>query len=318
VRAIAFDKTGTLTVGRPQVVAVHALNGERDRLLALAAAVEERSEHPLARAVVHAGRALRNGSARVEATQFTALPGLGAHAEVDGKTVYVGSSRLFEERGLVLDGIGGTVEKLSSEGYTVMLVGTAQGVLGAIALADSPRPEAREAVAKLRRAGISHVALLTGDNPRTAEAIARQIGVDSCHAGLLPADKVGVVKRLRDEYGSIAMVGDGVNDAPALATADVGVAMGVAGTDAALEVADVALMSDDLSRLDYAALLSREAVRVVKQNITVSLAVKAFALALAAFGTLPLWGAILADMGVSLLVTLNGMRLLGWGVSRKA
>src|SRR5207249_2532310 len=171
---------------------------------------------------------------------------------------------------------------------------------------------ANGAVEMLRRAGVSHVAMLTGDNARTAAAISKQVGVDKYYAELLPADKLEAVKRLAVEHGSVAMVGDGVNDAPALAAADVGIAMGVAGTDAALEVADVALMSDDLSRLDYAVRLSRETVRVIKQNIAISLAVKVLALALASTGALPLWGAITADMGVSLLVTLNGMRLLAF------
>src|SRR5688500_2415817 len=155
--------------------------------------------------------------------------------------------------------------------------------------------------------------MLTGDNPSTAEAIARLVGVDECHAGLLPADKVAVVERMKVEHGSVAMVGDGINDAPALAAADVGIAMGVAGTDAALEVADVALMSDDLSRLEYAVRLSRRTLATIKFNVGLSLATKAVALALASIGALPLWGAILADMGVSLLVTLNGMSLLAFG-----
>jgi len=155
--------------------------------------------------------------------------------------------------------------------------------------------------------------MLTGDNPRTAQAIAQEVGVDDFRAELLPAEKVAAVCQLVEQHGAVAMVGDGVNDAPALAAANVGIAMGVAGTDAALEVADIALMSDDLSRLSYAVLLSRETLRVIKTNIVVSLAAKAVALALASVGALPLWGAILADMGISLLVTLNGMRLLGYG-----
>lgn len=313
VRTVAFDKTGTLTEGRPQVVSVTPLNGiAPDELLKLAASVEARSEHPLARAIVHAARELRSGTALAEARGFKAMPGLGARADVDGRTVYVGNARLFAERGVHLDGAAPRLDALQAEGSTAVLVGTEREVLGVISLADRPRADARRAIEKLRRAGISHVAMLTGDNGRTAEAIAQQVGVDECHAGLLPAEKVEAVGRIREEHGAVAMVGDGVNDAPALALADVGIAMGVTGTDAALEVADVALMSDDLLRLDYAVLLSRKTLGVIKANIALSLATKALALVLAMLGMLPLWGAIAADMGTSLVVTLNGMRLLAY------
>ncbi|MEO8287719.1 MAG: cation-translocating P-type ATPase [Chloroflexota bacterium] len=312
VRVVAFDKTGTLTVGLPMVASVDALDGNHTHLLQLAAAAEARSEHPLARALVHASRLYRNGPTPLEASDFTAFPGLGARATVDGDVIYVGNTRLFREQSIPLDGVTTRLDALNAEGKTAVLVGTKDGVLGVIALADSPRPDAKQAIDKLRRAGVKHVAMLTGDNPRTASTLASGLGLDSYMADLLPAEKVEAVRRLHEEHGIVAMVGDGVNDAPALATADVGIAMGIAGTDAALEVADVALMSDDLSRLDYAILLSRRALSVIKQNITVSLAVKALALVLAAFGALPLWGAILADMGVSLLVTLNGMTLLGY------
>jgi len=312
IRVIAFDKTGTLTEGRPQVVDVWAADGDEARLLTIAAAVEARSEHPLARAVVHAARDLRDGSPAPEANGFIALPGLGARAEIEGQTVYVGSPRLFREEGIALDGVASILDKLVAEGNTCVLVGTRDGALGIIALADKPRPGAKEAIEELRRAGVRHIAMLTGDNRRTADAIARQLGVDNYHAELLPAEKVEAVRRIAAEHGSVAMVGDGVNDAPALATANVAIAMGIAGTDAALEIAEVALMSDDLSRLPYALTLSRKTLEVIKTNIGVSLATKGVALALASAGMLPLWGAIMADMGVSLLVTLNGMRLLGY------
>ncbi len=310
VRVVAFDKTGTLTEGRPQVVAVRAADGDEDRLLTMAAAAESRSEHPLARAVVHAARDLHKNPSALEATGFTALPGLGARADIGGETIYVGSPRLFRDHHIELNGIASTLDALNEEGNTAVLVGTTDGVQGIIALADRSRSNAQAAIEELRQSGIRHIAMLTGDNRRTAEAIARQLNVDSCHAELLPAEKVEAVRRIAAEHGPIAMVGDGVNDAPALATADVGIAMGIAGTDAALEVAEVALMSDDLSRLPYAITLSRKALGVIKANIGVSLATKVIALILASLGMLPLWGAILADMGVSLLVTLNGMRLL--------
>ena len=310
VRAVAFDKTGTLTEGRPQVVSVEALGGDEKGLLLKAAAAESRSEHPLARAVVHAAREARNGSPLPQAEDFMALPGMGARAQVGGETVYVGSPRLFNDRGIELNGAGAKLDALQAKGNTAVLVGNERDVEGVIALADRPRPDAKGAVAALKSAGIEHIIMLTGDNPRTAAAIAGQVGVDEWQAELLPEEKVHAVAGLVKKYGKVAMVGDGVNDAPALATATVGIAMGVAGTDAALEVADVALMSDDLSRISFAISLSRRAVRIIVANVAFSLATKALALVLASAGMLPLWGAIAADMGVSLLVTLNGMRLL--------
>jgi Cd2+/Zn2+-exporting ATPase len=312
VRAVAFDKTGTLTQGRPQVVKVEAFDGDEKGLLLKAAAAEARSEHPLARAIVHAAREARNGTPLQEADEFKALRGLGAEARVGGETVYVGSGRLFDEKNIALNGASERLDVLQSEGNTVVLVGDGRQAEGVIALADKPRPEAKGAVAALKKAGVESVVMLTGDNPRTAAAIAAQVGVDEHQSGLLPEQKVDAVKALVRKYDRVAMVGDGVNDAPALATSTVGIAMGVAGTDAALEVADVALMSDDLSRIPYAVGLSRSTVRMIIANIVISLATKALALILASLGMLPLWGAIAADMGVSLLVTLNGMRLLAY------
>jgi Zn2+/Cd2+-exporting ATPase len=310
VRAVAFDKTGTLTEGRPQVVKVDALGGDEKRLLLKAAAAEARSEHPLARAIVHAAREGRNGTPLPEVTEFQALRGVGAQALVEGEPVFVGSARLFRERGIELDGAADRLDAMQAEGNTAVLVGDERRVEGLIALADRPREGAREAVEGLKRAGVGSVVMLTGDNPRTAEAISRRVGVDEYRAELLPEAKVDEVRVLVARYGHVAMVGDGVNDAPALATASVGIAMGVGGTDAALEVADVALMSDDLSRIAFAVGLSRSTVRIIVANIVISLATKGLALILASAGLLPLWGAIAADMGVSLLVTLNSMRLL--------
>lgn len=312
VRAVAFDKTGTLTEGRPRVVSVEAIDGDEQKLLALAAAVEARSEHPLARAIVHAARGNRNGAGQLEVESFTALPGLGARAEIGGESVYVGNPRLFKEQGIPLDGVSGALDRLHEQGDTAVLVGTSKGILGVFGLADKPRADAKEAIQLLHRAGVARIAMLTGDNSRTAGSVASELGVDEYFAELLPAEKVSAVKELEAKYGPIAMVGDGVNDAPALAVSQVGIAMGVSGTDAALQVAGVALMSDNLLRLDYAVLLSRKTLQVVKQNITVSILVKVVALGLAIIGALPLWGAIMSDMGVSLLVTLNGMRLLAF------
>lgn len=308
LQAIALDKTGTLTRGEPEVTDVIPLDGRSpEDLLALAAAVEAQSEHPLARAVVRAARG--RGLSLPAADNFTAIPGKGGHAVVEGQVLHVGSPRFFAEMGNGM-GAGSLAAALEAEGKTVMLVGTAGALLGALALADRLRPEGRQAVAGLRAVGIRHVALLTGDHRAVAERIAGQVGADTLRAEILPEQKLEAVRALRAEFGSLAMVGDGVNDAPALAASSVGIAMGVAGSDVALETADVALMADDLSRLPFLVRLGRNAVRVIRQNIGFALAIKAVAIAAVFPGWLTLWLAVLADMGASVLVTLNGMRLL--------
>jgi Cd2+/Zn2+-exporting ATPase len=320
LRAVALDKTGTVTKGRMVVTDVLPLGGgasDADQLLALAAAVEARSEHPLAQAIVGAAR--RQKLSVPEVREFTALPGLGARADVDGQTIYVGSARFFEMLGRPREACAGAsaegaagrqAAELAAQGKTAMLVGSGDETLGVIALADGLRPQARAAVAGMRAAGISHIALLTGDNPATARAMAEAIGADEARAELLPEQKVAAVRELRARLGSVAMVGDGVNDAPALAAASVGVAMGVAGSDVALETADVALMADDLERLPFLIRLGRAALGVIRQNIAFSLAIKAVAIAAVFPGWLTLWLAVLGDMGASVLVTINGMRLL--------
>ena len=308
LEAVALDKTGTLTRGEPEVTDVIPVEGRSpEDVLALAAAVEAQSEHPLARAVVRAAK--HRSLSLPPADRFTAIPGKGGRAMVGGQAVYVGSPRLFAEMG---KGIGaeGVVASLEREGKTVMLVGTPEGVLGILALADQLRPESRQAVAGLRAAGIQHIALLTGDNQAIAQRIASEIGADTLRSEILPEQKLEVVRALRAEFGSLAMVGDGVNDAPALAGASVGIAMGVAGSDVALETADVALMADDLSRLPFLMRLGQTAARVIRQNIGFALAIKALAIAAVFPGWLTLWMAVLGDMGASVLVTLNGMRLL--------
>jgi Cd2+/Zn2+-exporting ATPase len=308
LKAVALDKTGTLTQGAPEVTDVIPLDGGTpEALLALAAAVEAESEHPLARAVVRAAE--RRGLTVPKASGFTAIPGRGGQALVNGQAIFVGSPRLFAELG---DGAWDEehVRILEAQGKTVMLVGISQGPRGILALADQLRPESRQAVADLRAAGIQHVALLTGDNRATAESIARQVGADTVRAEVLPDQKLEAIRALRAEFGSLAMVGDGVNDAPALAASSVGVAMGVAGSDVALETADVALMTDDLSKLPFLMRLGRATVRIIRQNIAFALLIKAVAILAVFPGWLTLWLAVLADMGASVLVTLNGMRML--------
>jgi Cd2+/Zn2+-exporting ATPase len=305
LRAVAFDKTGTLTEGRPTVTDVLPLDGRSaDSALALAAAVEERSEHPLAGAILAAARA--RGLAWPEPASFEALPGRGARAVVDGETVVVGGPALIPADAAALAALA----DLQAAGKTALLVGVDGRPVGVVGVADRVRPGAAEVVAALRTAGVRSVAMLTGDNRRTAEAVARQVGVDEIRAELLPAEKQAAVAGLLAEHGRVAMVGDGVNDAPALATATVGVAMGAAGSDTALETADVALMADDLTRLPFALRLGRSALATIWANVGFAVAVKAVFLALTLVGLSNLWLAILADTGAALLVIANSMRLL--------
>lgn len=320
-KVVAIDKTGTLTIGRPAVVAIEPLPGgaaDTRSLLATAAAVEALSEHPLARAV--ALKAREEGIAVPAAEGFLAMPGKGASARVGDRETVVGSMRLARELGLAgteeqPSALAREMTRLAEEGSTPLFVavaaeaGGAPRPLGVIAVADRLRPHAADAVRRMREAGIAHVAILTGDTRATGEAIARAAGADSARSELLPEEKAAAVRDLRARYGPVVMVGDGVNDAPALATADVGIAMGAAGTDVALETADIALMGDDLNGIAAALELSRRTRGVIQQNIGLSLITKLLALVLAAFGFVNLWIAVAADMGTSLVVTLNGMRL---------
>ncbi len=306
---IAFDKTGTLTRGRPEITDIVPLNGtDQPTLLAMAAAVETRSPHPLAEAVLRKARAEHIAVPATEA--FTSLPGKGARATVAEREIIVGNPRLFAELGIDANAANEALAAFQRDGKTAMLVGDVRHVLGILAAADRVRPESRPTVQALHRAGIARVVMLTGDHPETARRIAAALGVDDFTADLLPADKVDAVRTLQG-HGAVGMVGDGINDAPALATADVGFAMGVAGTDTALETADIALMADDLAKLPYTIRLSRKALSIIRQNIAFSLLIKALAITLIFPGWLTLWMAVLADMGASLLVTLNGLRLLG-------
>jgi len=309
VRCIAFDKTGTLTEGRPSVEAVEAFDEEDPaRLLAVAASLEARSEHAIARAIVE--HAASSGVPVAPVQGFKALPGLGAEATLDGRPALTGNARLFSERRLLDDRARALADRVSGSGRTAVFVALDGHVIGALIVADRARPSARDVVDLLREQGIGEVVMLTGDNAGAAGVVARALGIRELRAGLLPAEKVAAVTELRRRFGAVAMVGDGVNDAPALAASDVGIAMGAAGTAAALETADVALMSDDLSKIPYAVRLSRLTLRTIKANIALSLAVKAVFLALAVAGHATLWMAILADTGASLLVIANGLRLL--------
>ena len=309
VKCVAFDKTGTLTKGVLEVVDIISVNGESpDAILRLASSVEARSEHPIARAIVT--RAARGGEAVSPGVGVQALPGLGAEGRVGGRLILVGNHRLFHERGLCSAPIDQMLGELAGLGRTAALVAADGRMIGIIGVSDELRESGRDMAELLRRQGVERLVLLTGDNAPAAHAIAEALGLDEFRAELLPADKLSAIDELRRRYGRVAMVGDGVNDAPALAAADVGIAMGAAGTDVALETADVALMADELLRIPYAIRLSRATVRTVKWNVAISIALKVLFLGLAVFGLATLWMAVLADMGASLLVIGNGLRLL--------
>ena len=309
VTCVAFDKTGTLTKGtlRVQLVVVFSTESEDD-IRRWAAAVESRSEHPIGRAIVAdaAGRGLDLPSA----SHFVAFPGRGAEAIVDGARILLGSYRAFVEGDLVNADVRHAVDAISAAGSTAVLVARDGVTVGAISVSDEMRNGAPEALDVLRSQGIRRIAMLTGDRAAAANAFATAAGVDEVRAELLPEDKVANVAELRRAHGPVAMIGDGVNDAPALAAADVGIAMGAAGTDVALETADVALMADELGKIPYAVRLSRATTRNIRANIGFSILLKAAFLVLAVTGAATLWMAVAADMGASLLVIANALRLL--------
>jgi Cd2+/Zn2+-exporting ATPase len=312
VDVIAFDKTGTITPGKPVVTSVWAHEGiSQDRLLALAASVEQHSEHHLGAAVV--AEATRRGLARLEPRNFETHTGEGAHAEVDGLWVGIGRESLFESHGKTLpQAVSKVALRIRDAGQTALVIvldGAGPAAGGVIAVCDQPRPDAAAAVAALKRSGVGQILILTGDHKRIAEAVARHVGADKVKAGLMPNEKVVELQRLMNAGHSVAMVGDGVNDAPALATAHVGIAMGAAGTDVALEVADVVLIRDDLRALSFAVWLSRLARRRVRQNLAFAFGVIGL-LVLSTFFGLPLWMGVLGHEGSTLLVVLNGLRLL--------
>ena len=307
IRAMAFDKTGTLTSGRPRVTDVRAFEGEPAAVLRAAAALESRSAHPLARAVVDEARS--RGVAWPEASAVESVTGKGITGTVEGRALRVGSLGLFAGASIP-DAVRAEVARLQDEGKTTMLVGGDERVLGLLALADTPRPQARPALAELRKLGITELVMLTGDNERVGRAVGAQVGVDAVHAGLLPEDKVRIVEALVARHGFAAMIGDGVNDGPALARATVGIAMGGAGSDVALEAADVALMGEDLGKLPFAAALGRAARAVIAQNLWTSLGIVGLLIPAALAGWAGIGVAILIHEGSTVLVVLNALRLL--------
>jgi Cd2+/Zn2+-exporting ATPase len=330
IKAVAFDKTGTLTEGKPRVTDVAVLDhpartwqGTHDDLLALASAVQSKSEHSLARATL-AAAAERNIQVS-EAFAFQATTGKGVRGTVGGKEVRIGNLRYFAALECTgIDEAQEAVSRLESEGKTCVAVaevdeaGGCATMLGVIAFADTLRPGIAEVVREIRAAGVEHVVMLTGDNRRVAEAIARQAGLDDFYAELLPEDKVEAIKDITRKYGPTAMVGDGVNDAPALATARVGIAMGAAGTDVALETADVVLMGDDLSNIPYVIALSRQTRKTLITNIGFALFMIGVMIAGIFAINLPLPLAVVGHEGGTVLVSLNGLRLLAYRRRRMA
>ncbi|HDR4422759.1 TPA: cadmium-translocating P-type ATPase [Bacillus cereus] len=308
LHAIAFDKTGTLTEGKPKVMHVRSLDCKEDELLSIAATIEEYSNHPIAKAIT--AYAKEHQTSLQSGTDFRAIVGKGAQVTIDGETYYAGNKALYEAFGVSLQMWNEPIREMQRIGQTVILVGTNKGILGMISVADSIRSTTYETIQELKRAGIQETVMLTGDNEGTAEHIAQKAKVDRYFANLLPEDKVHAVKQLQSDGKTVAMIGDGINDAPALATANLGIAMGGAGTDTAMETADIVLMADNLEKLPYTMKLSRKALHIIKQNIWFSLIIKFIALAFIFPGWLTLWMAVLSDTGAALIVILNSMRLL--------
>jgi Zn2+/Cd2+-exporting ATPase len=308
VKAIAFDKTGTLTTGKPQVVEVIPASGiDETQVLQVAAAVETFSEHPIGQAIVRFAQNLE----LPEASQVQAIAGLGITAIINNQKIILGKMGFIQkEITEIPPNLMQSSQKLASAGKTVIWVAQAGQILGLIAVADSIRDEAAFLVQRLRKLGVQKIVMLTGDNQLTAQSVGQQLGIDEVHAELLPEDKVSVIKYLRQEYGTVAMVGDGINDAPALATATVGIAMGVAGSDVALETADIVLMADRLERIVTAIRLGRRAMNIVKQNIAFALGFIALLLVTNFAADLSLPIGVIGHEGSTILVTLSGLRLL--------
>jgi Cd2+/Zn2+-exporting ATPase len=313
-RAFAFDKTGTLTRGKLRVSAIAPMGGHSAaEALAAAAALNRRSEHHIASAILENARA--SGLTPPEAEDFRAVRGRGVSGLIGGVRFFAGNLAFMSENSVSSAALERAIVELESGGATVIAVASASEALGLIAIEDEPRAEAAEALREIRRAGAREIVMLTGDNFSAARRVADAVGVDSFGAGLLPDEKLDAVRRLKERRGVVAMVGDGVNDAPALAEATVGIAMGAAGSDAAVETADIALVSDDISRIPFLMRLGAGTISVIKQNIAFAIALKASFLVAAAFGAATLWMAVFADTGASIIVVLNSVRLARAGAA---
>jgi len=315
LRALAVDKTGTITQGKPQVVGITATSDfPVDEILRLAASINSHSEHPLATAIVSAARS-RNLSFE-PAADYQSITGQGARAVIDGHPHFIGNHRMAHEAGVCTPEIEALLSEIEAKGQSLAILGHAphEGcvgkILGIVAIADTLRPEVTEALRLIHAAGIEKVIMLSGDNQRTASAIAKQAGIDEAIGDLMPDQKVEYIRKLVEQYTYVGMIGDGVNDAPALAIASVGFAMGAIGSDTAIETADIALMKDDLTKVAETVILGRRTLRIIRFNVTFALAIKAVFLTLAFLGIAGLWLAILADTGATLLVIINSLRLL--------
>jgi len=308
IHAIAFDKTGTLTEGKPKVSEVEAISISEDELLSIAYTLEEYSTHPIAKTIVEYAK--DNGAQAKSGDLFKNIVGKGVQATINKEIYYAGNVKLFEEMNLPLNSIRSKVDHLQSQGKTIVMIGTEQQILGIISVADAIRRATVKALDGLKQVGVNQLIMLTGDNEGTAKMISSETNINRYFAELLPEDKVDAIKRLQKEGHKVAMVGDGINDAPALATADLGIAMGGAGTDTAMETADIVLMADNLEKLPHTVKLSRKALTIIKQNIWFSLIVKLVALILIFPGWLTLWMAVLSDTGAAIIVILNALRLV--------
>ena len=307
--ALAMDKTGTITMGEPEVAALHPMDGiAKQELLSTAIALEARSSHPLARAILARGE--QDDIRQAVASDTRTVPGRGVEGWMQDKPVWLGSDRFATEKGFGEAIPRDLLEQIETAGSTMVVVGSGDRLLGVIELRDRIRADARDVVARLHAQGVQKIVMLTGDNARTARAVASEVGIDEVRAELLPEDKVTAIEELVARYDVVAMIGDGVNDAPAMARAHFAIAMGAMGSDAAIETADIALMTDDIGKVPWLIGHSRRTMTIIRQNIAFALATKALFVGLTAFGLATMWGAIAADVGVSLLVVANALRLL--------
>nr|WP_256243440.1 heavy metal translocating P-type ATPase [Bacillus sp. V3B] len=308
ITAIAFDKTGTLTEGKPKVTEIKALNVSEEELLSIALTLEDYSTHPIAKAIV--GYANEKSIQPKNGDLFKSIVGKGVQATIEGDIFYAGNLKLFEEMNGSLEDVKNHVQEIQNKGKTVVIIGTQHHVIGMITVSDTIRETTASALKALKQSGVNQTIMLTGDNEGSAKMIASEANVNRYFAELLPEDKVEAIKKLQNEGHKVAMVGDGINDAPALVTADLGIAMGGAGTDTAMETADIVLMADNLDKLPHTMKLSRKALTIIKQNIWFSIIIKVIALVLIFPGWLTLWMAVLSDTGAALIVILNAIRLL--------
>ena len=309
LKSLALDKTGTITQGKPVITDIVILSGEQNLALSLAATLANRSDHPVSTAVSKHWKSLPDAADLAEVADFEAITGRGVKGRINNQWYYLGNHRLVEELGICNADTEAALSKLETEGKTAIVICSETTPLAVIAVADTVRETSRQAIVELHALGIRTL-MLTGDNDLTAKAIAKSVGIDDARGNLLPEDKLSVINEELSKYGTVGMVGDGINDAPALAKSSIGFAMGAAGTDTALETADVALMDDDLRKIPHFIRLSIKAAGILKQNIIIALSIKAVFLVLAFMGVATLWMAVFADMGASLIVVFNGLRLL--------